>query len=440
MITEVHRAQYAIGRSLVAPSDQWRSINLPEGFILSYHKNLRVTVDSPTKVTLGHKLGSGERAAGRWVQINWPFIEPDPSALLSITYSTDGSRWIASSPFVVHAPNTSRPPLPREGFNWDPTPGTRLPSWRKVLHRQSFDVVRHECIETRRDFAPISSYDSAVSQLADSLTDTAGQIARNSDRIWLAITGGKDSRTLAASMIAAGVPFNGVTQLIPGMPRSDIIIAQQVCKRLGVSHHIMEPLPFDAVTKEKWECHTGGSYCDADNYLFPHHQYRFLSEGDVLIRGGLFEIGRRFFRKRLSGLDYDNVSGPALLKRFTSDFDNESLAYINEWLAGLEGVSSSLSFIDRFYLEQRVGGWLSSIEQGLDMLPGSSIHPANSVSVFNAMLAPDVSAKEAGSIQTDTIKLMAPELSQIPFNKLTLADQARRIGRKVRSSVIAYWD
>ena len=55
----------------------------------------------------------------------------------------------------------------------------------------------------------------------------------------LSLTGGKDSRLIAAALARAGVPARARTYGFPGHP--DVVIAAQVARELGLEHEVVEP-------------------------------------------------------------------------------------------------------------------------------------------------------------------------------------------------------
>ena len=57
----------------------------------------------------------------------------------------------------------------------------------------------------------------------------------------LSLTGGKDSRLIAAALTAAGVPFRARTHGVADHP--DVVVAAMIADKLGVEHTVTEPRP-----------------------------------------------------------------------------------------------------------------------------------------------------------------------------------------------------
>jgi hypothetical protein len=272
--------------------------------------------------------------------------------------------------------------------------------------------------------------DEARVIVAEELTATVRQAAADAGTTYLALTAGLDSRTLLAALLAAGVRFEVITQVVHNP--MDVRVAARICRYLGVRHHVVEPQPRDEARWEAWRKHAFGSYCDADdNLLIPHNQYRFLGHDAILIRGGCFEIGRRFMVPTLHDLTFENATGEIIWQRFEGDrpADPDTVRFLDEWLALGRQRHDKLDLIDAFYNDQRVGGWLAAVEQGLDLLPGASVQPANSDRVKEALLAPSPDERTAGSLQRMVVQDLEPRLMRFPVNPKPIT-----VGRVVRAA------
>src|SRR5262245_47630731 len=73
-----------------------------------------------------------------------------------------------------------------------------------------------------------------VRPLADALVASVAPLARHSEAVSLSLSGGRDSRLMAAALRAAGVPFTASTHGFADDP--DVVLATQVANALGVEH------------------------------------------------------------------------------------------------------------------------------------------------------------------------------------------------------------
>lgn len=440
-----HRRQFVLDRQRHAFGEDWRCLDLPDGFVLSYQADLQVAPEAEGAVLLGAAYaGSGHGGlAGRFVRLAWPYIEPDSSALLSVHYMAGAEGpVVSSSPALLArlAPPASRTAgrqMSWGGLNWVPGPGSQLAQTRKLLPGQQLDVPRLIVDDLQGGLRPVGSVDEARTILAEELVTTVRQAAARADTTYLALTAGLDSRTLAAALLAAEVKFEVITQVVHSP--ADVRVAARICRYLGVRHHVIEPQQRNEAHWKAWKEHSFGSYSDADdNLLIPCNQYRFLGPGAILLRGGCFEIGRRFYATTLAGLGFDNATGEELWRRFEGDHaaDADTVGFLDDWLALRRGREGELDLIDAFYNDQRLGGWLAALEQGLDLLPGASVQPANSDRVKEALLAPRPEERTAGTLQQSVVRDLEPRLLRFPINPRGFDHYARRVrsraGRTLR--------
>lgn len=79
-----------------------------------------------------------------------------------------------------------------------------------------------------------------VARLADALLASVEPVREHSEGISLSLTGGRDSRLVAAVLHAAGIPFRASTRGFADHP--DVVLARRICAELGIEdHHVTEP-------------------------------------------------------------------------------------------------------------------------------------------------------------------------------------------------------
>src|SRR5207249_1830765 len=85
-----------------------------------------------------------------------------------------------------------------------------------------------------------------------------------------------------------------------------------------------------------------------------------------------------------------------------------------------------LDWRDRFYFEQRLGAWASTVQRTLDVLDGSFFYPANCLWVAHVLLQYSPQERREGLAQRSAIRLLAPSLAEFPFNPLPVAARVKR--------------
>jgi hypothetical protein len=460
MPVTAHKKQFIISRNHQGVGTDWNSFALPDGFILNYQNDLRLNkfeFKGRSVLVLGEIYCVApaatrdeliENASGRFAVIDWPLLIPDACNLLGIFYgqTADTPVYTSSPALAAREMGTglSERTLDwKKGMNWFPAPMSRVVGLRRLLLDQAIHIPTGTIQHFQRAFRPMESETGAVDFLGHGLRSVVKQASERHDHLYLALTAGLDSRTLFSALLAEGIKFDAITQKFPETKRNDIEVARQICAKFGIRHHVVTPEEHRPDIAAAWHNHTLDSYCDADNLrLIPCNQYRFLGPNDVLLRGGIFELGRRILKRYVFSRlpEPEALTGNILWRFFEPDgFDAAAVASMDEWLSWRRGHDIGLDLIDAFFIDQRVGGWLAAIEQSLDMLDGTSLQPANCPAFYSALLTGDPVDRTNGSIQKAVIRQIDPDLLKIPINPEPLTVTTRkalgRIKRKIQDSV-----
>ncbi|HEX8009077.1 MAG TPA: asparagine synthase-related protein, partial [Trebonia sp.] len=75
--------------------------------------------------------------------------------------------------------------------------------------------------------------------VALALTDAVAPLRGLNSPVELSLTGGKDSRLVAAALVAAGIPVRAKTHGFADHP--DVVVATEIARRLGIEHVVTEP-------------------------------------------------------------------------------------------------------------------------------------------------------------------------------------------------------
>ena len=86
---------------------------------------------------------------------------------------------------------------------------------------------------------------------------------------------------------------------------------------------------------------------------------------------------------------------------------------------------------DRFYIEQRVNGWVSAIEQALTINDFDSIQIANCQELISLLLAATDDEREDNTLAYRMIEALVPELLKYPVNKQSAIDKINIIRRAI---------
>lgn len=205
---------------------------------------------------------------------------------------------------------------------------------------------------------------SLVRGLADDLIAAVAPLSAFSEPIGLSLTGGRDSRLIAAALHAAGIPFRTSTSGFPTHP--DVVLAAQVARLLGVEHSSSPPpqderrksLVVEHPLRRTWEvirCTEG--MISAHNNVHRPAQFRIASRisgaGGEQLRGG-FLAGQtnatsKAMRKRVDDLflSWEDV--------FTDQANDRARQELEPWAA--RAARDPMGALDRLYLYYRTGRW-----------------------------------------------------------------------------------
>lgn len=435
MTIALHKRQFCIARAPYRFGPDWHHIDLPDGFALSYQADLpiqRIVETDGDRLIIGRSFSSvsGSLAkadlAGRFAILKWPYIQTDAAGLMALYFGgTEPQPFVTSSPTLA-ARMQSGEWIPirlqwKVGLNWIPSPGSRVAGVTRILRDQVLNIPTLAVEFRPRPVIPCGSTEESRQILTSGLIHVLKSVEAAHGKVYLALTAGLDSRTLFAALLAGGAKFEAITQSFPGVDPGDLQIPVDLCRYAGIRHSIVSME--QPIEQAIWalNSHSGGSVDDADDhYLIPGNSYRFLNGNCALVRGGCFEIGRRFYQRKLGDLRLSEVTGEHILSRFKSHRNEKVIQFLEEWLAWRRDHGNGLDLTDSFYIDQRLGGWLSAVEQALDVLPGTSVQPVNCERFFSALITPSHEERQAGFLQREVIRVLDKNLLNLPINPVRL--------------------
>ncbi len=220
-----------------------------------------------------------------------------------------------------------------------------------------------------------------IRELADGLVAAIRPLSSVNDRIDLSLTGGRDSRMIAAALHASGIPFHTATNGAAEDP--DVVVAGQVARALGRPHSFRPPqrtedgeavVIEDPLFRTMRIIHTvegmvSTSYNVATSTRF-RSAPRLTGAGGEQLRGGFLT-------------NQDNISSAAIEKRIRTMFVGcDSL--LTEWARGLarnalrpwaeHARRAPLEALDTLYLYHRSGRWAGATRGATDV-SGVMLYP-----------------------------------------------------------------
>jgi hypothetical protein len=448
------KRQFIICKEPVILDNNWFYEILKDKWVISYQKDLSISIDRADpenpKVVIGNMYchdTSTDRGAGRYALIRWPEVRTDPAALLSIFHARVGKDLaVSSSPNLALLALTGKVPpfditIPLEhrgAINFIPMPATRWHNVRRLFCDQSLNLVSGALTHVFHGIEPYPSFEQAIDKAASELVRFAMELKeRVSGRVFLPLTAGLDSRTIAAAFLAADLPFETVTFRFAGKPETDITTAAAISRKYGLRHHVLELEGEDATAGHLLYEHTAGLVNDWEiSDLFPGNAYRYQRYGDTMIVAGCFEFGRQYYKKYFKDLDFLNSSGDEIWERRVGKPGPPMLTqYLDEWRDWRGAHLGNLDWSNAFYLDQRLSAWRATVEHGYDLLQATALHPANNATVLAALITPSPEDQLAGRLQHELIARLAPELARFPINPVSLPEKLRKLRRRMQNRV-----
>ena len=446
--------QFAICKKEYRAHD-FKNIRLKNGYFFSYQENLNFYIDDERRTILigyawqinnnintpekeivrllkeyeGDELHemiirAEEHWCGRYILVVDSRIYLDASGLLGIFYSSEG----VSSSCTLLAKIMGKKTVYFTGINcrmnWMPAPNTQYKGIFRLLPSQIYDIDSGK-ITARSLIKNVEEKYESVDELVAEFVRLFSCSLNNmlklfpNYKVLVTLTGGHDSRTVLALAHKANLDLTCVTLEHDGMSVDDREIPVKICKR--------ENIPFEFISRRKTNCsinraieyetHTGGMANDADKQFYIYGQYQELIEKYhkvLLLRGHVWEIVTEFYRKYI-----DDVPVEIMYEQF-GGYNNsvamDSLKQFTEWVRAHNEYNIPMS--DRFLWEQRVGCWMSSIEQGFDMIEDMvSIHPVNSRTFLSMLYLFPQKARICKKHQEWIIDYSFNELSNYDYEK-----------------------
>ncbi|NOT60406.1 MAG: hypothetical protein HOP19_09300 [Acidobacteria bacterium] len=227
--------------------------------------------------------------------------------------------------------------------------------------------------------------DEAVEAFSSAIIEGASRVGEITPRLLCDLTGGYDSRALAASFLSAGMDFETTVTGAPGRP--DVVVAEQLSHITGKRHTPVDlsdaPVSFDKVqdalglTDGEFDCVEYGLG------VLPVH-WRNAHEFDLSVNGSFGEVARGYWwelllprtganepldaRKVAAGRYVIDPNSPQLFDAAaTTRLIEHFTAMIGRANAALSDKPNTLQ-MDNTYLQLRMHRWQGRIASATDQL------------------------------------------------------------------------
>lgn len=262
---------------------------------------------------------------------------------------------------------------------------------------------------------------SLVKHLADDLVAAVEPLRAFSEPVSLALTGGRDSRLIAAALHAARVPFRASTGGFRDHP--DVVLATRIAALLGVEHTSTPPrqdartgmLTVQHPLQRAWEVirFTEGMISAHNNVNRPVSfsiSARMSGSGGEQLRGGFLVAQRnaavKGMRKRVNDLflNCEDV--------FSDAANSCARRELEPWAARAMG--DAMGALDHIYLHYRTGRW-SAAARAASMIGHVAFDPLFDNRLNRSALAMSPEWRWSERPFHAAIKRLAPALADVPL-------------------------
>lgn len=284
--------------------------------------------------------------------------------------------------------------------------------------------------------------DMAARAVATGLIEAVAPLLAVGQPVQLSLTGGKDSRLVAAALVAAGVPVHARTHGFAGHP--DVVLAAEIAGRLGIEHTVTAPAAPGQQTDVAGRIRATVLVADGMLSAFenvgrpdpvPSTLVTAGGHGGELLRGGYAETAAApLAAGNLGGLR--TAVAPArraaraaeLLRRLTTKHAGllrrgpaaSYMASLAPWSTAL--ARGPLQALDDFYLVNRAGRWSAAARQAY-LIRESLVQPLFDEQVVLAARAVPLADRVSGALSHAVLAELSPPLTDVP-----LAGKARPNG------------
>lgn len=371
---------------------------------------------------------------GSWVLVTENTLFTDACGLISAFYVSQNNVWFVSSSLALLSEILGKSidvGVNSEGLTWQILPKTIVDGVRALVCTQkvilSEEKIRLEPRIWISDERNLSTQEKCkrVSEMLVNAVSNIGEFSEK--RIVVALTGGKDSRVTFSALLKSGVDFSAYTAEHDNISSSDRVVPQKLCDMFNKDYIYIKKSKFDCIKYNDYMHFCGKNANGADANFYACGQFDGFKEDTVIIRSGLYEAGQTYSREIAGGEPKSFCDGIMAYNIELQRAGKQRDAFF-EWMSYVdENPIDYIDIRDRFYIEQRAGGWVSAIEQSLDINDFTSIQIANCEEILSILLSCNNDERNNLSLSYETINLLEPEVLKIAVNQRTITDKLLRV-------------
>lgn len=358
-----------------------------------------------------------ESWCGRWILLYKDTLFLDACGLFGCYYTDH----ILSSSINLLTEQTNqkiiKPKMKKQfGLDFYPGPATPYPN---IMHLFPGQTIQISTLQIRQ----IPLLCEGISFSSDTVRTTSfikyfSTMLKNfykeyDGEIKLPLTGGYDSRTLMALLEYSDIPYSTFTLQHNDIAPEDISLPPKISADFNKHYEYITRIGNpDSKKYDIYDCHCGHMVIDEDRNFFAFDQYPAHDKKTAILRAGIWEASREYFRNIGDGTTLEDYKKAFVNIRHRKDLQ-ESL---QTWLSYAKQNPASINYVNRFYIDQRVGCWLSNVEQSLTVIPNmDSFQLCNCKLLLSILLDYDYDTRYHKKHQIMIIEKACPALLSYGF-------------------------
>ena|GEM_PF-3029123 len=444
----IHGKQFAILGSPIE-MDGYLHRTLPDGRVLSWHRDLPVTVREDGEAMLfGHAWNAYEQGSapgdlvmsagdvkeilqaeqtwcGRYVLIIQGMVYTDLTASLCVFYADEGISSDIS--FLEKAGSHPRNDLKlADKTKWYPGPATAFEGISRLLPSQVYDY-RAGKVHFRNPLGSWTPEGKSPQEIRELFCKTLASSCvnmhshYNGANILVALTGGYDSRLsfAALSSLGSAYPFSAYTLEHDQISREDREYPPQLCNAVHVPLYYgkRDRTQYSGERDQAYQEHLSGMVVEEDQKFYAYRQYDQMVPPDqtaVLIRSNIFPLAavsvsqQRAVGKQVNLSDfcanYEISQDSPMARAFTAFF---------QWI---HDNPVQIPDTHRFYWEQKLACWSAENDRGYDIYENLiPIQMGNCRDLAAMLLSLPEEDRKGKKHQAEMTAMLCPEIADIPY-------------------------
>ena len=243
--------------------------------------------------------------------------------------------------------------------------------------------------------------------------------------------------TIYGHYLNSGIDYKAFTCWHERIAEADLVLPPKLAKAVGRPYKFIERREdnYSRGRADEYRRHTGGMADDADKPMYVYGQYQELDPNHqvVLLRSAIWPCSCNRLKDKCSRKEILQMEKYFDTTKFFPQAQNHELycKALRSWeeLVNHDTINTGINLWDRVMIEERHGAWLSSIEQGFDLMEGiTSVECCNSRRFFSILIGFSDKDKKGKKHQKSIVKQICPTLSKYRYqDNLTFKKRVRNV-------------